>query len=490
MKLSIYLCAIGYLAIISIASANNVQIASLSYDNDLNQVTFNLSWENSWRSGSDFHDAVWVFVKYKPNNTDAWSHANITAGTPGSGLEIVTQSDNKGVFVRSSGNYSGNISATSITLTLGTLNGPFPDIKVFGIEMVYIPSGSFYMGDGSSTASLGTYSSGAGDVNAPYQITNSGLINVGTTDGYLHSLGATLPPGANIPATFPNGFDAFYCMKYEATQEQYKEFLNTLDRTQQNTRTQTDISGTSITNQGVMTNTTGVSFRAGIKCAATLPASGAINFYNDFDDDGTFDETSDGYGIPCHYISGSDIMAYLDWAALRPMTEFEYEKVCRGSSMPVTGEYAWGTTEITEANFISNSGTSSEGAIESGNGLCNYPGTSTRPWGPMRNGFAASSSTNRSQSGGSYYGVMEMTGNLVEPVVLTATSSVLTNFDGTAGDGILDSNGNQDAWTDLTSLYARGGSWSTANQLMAVSERSPSGSQTLRFATFGIRGVR
>ena len=45
-------------------------------------------------------------------------------------------------------------------------------------------------------------------------------------------------------------------------------------------------------------------------------------------------------------LSWPDLCAYADWAALRPMTELEYEKACRGPNNPVLGEYAWGNTSI------------------------------------------------------------------------------------------------------------------------------------------------
>ena len=48
-----------------------------------------------------------------------------------------------------------------------------------------------------------------------------------------------------------------------------------------------------------------------------------------------------------------DLVAYLDWAALRPMTELEYEKIARGSAEAIVpGEYAWGSTSITTETEI------------------------------------------------------------------------------------------------------------------------------------------
>jgi hypothetical protein len=48
------------------------------------------------------------------------------------------------------------------------------------------------------------------------------------------------------------------------------------------------------------------------------------------------------------YLTWMDLAAFLDWSALRPMSELEYEKTARGSILPVAGEFAWGTTTITE----------------------------------------------------------------------------------------------------------------------------------------------
>ena len=61
-----------------------------------------------------------------------------------------------------------------------------------------------------------------------------------------------------------------------------------------------------------------------------------------------------------NYMTWTDLLAYLDWSCLRPMTEFEYEKICRGPVYPVANEYAWGnqTYTLADANtgLISNLG--------------------------------------------------------------------------------------------------------------------------------------
>ena len=42
-------------------------------------------------------------------------------------------------------------------------------------------------------------------------------------------------------------------------------------------------------------------------------------------------------------VSFTDGLAYSDWAALRPITELEYEKAARGPSEPIPAEFVWGT---------------------------------------------------------------------------------------------------------------------------------------------------
>ena len=84
-------------------------------------------------------------------------------------------------------------------------------------------------------------------------------------------------------------------MKYEISQEQYVDFLNTLTRIQQNTRTQTDISETSITYIYVMCYQAIMNDRNSIRCDETLPASEPITFYCDYYGDGIGNEENDGF---------------------------------------------------------------------------------------------------------------------------------------------------------------------------------------------------
>ncbi|MFN3345365.1 MAG: hypothetical protein ACK412_06920 [Chloroherpetonaceae bacterium] len=45
-------------------------------------------------------------------------------------------------------------------------------------------------------------------------------------------------------------------------------------------------------------------------------------------------------------------LLYLAWSGLRPMTELEFEKACRGVEKGVPGEFAWGNASAVAATSI------------------------------------------------------------------------------------------------------------------------------------------
>jgi hypothetical protein len=207
-----------------------------------------------------------------------------------------------------------------------------------------------------------------------------------------------------------------------------------------------------------------------------------------------------------NFLAWADLLAYLDWSCLRPMTELEFEKICRGPSVPVAGEHAWGTGLVTDANAVQNNNTATESATvtaAAGTGLCNYNNNSVL--GPFRCGFAAQAATNRLEAGASYYGVMELSGNLWEQTV-GARGATAAAFRGNVGDGVLTTvtnsgNANQTSWPEpLVSTAAtsgavakalRGGAWSTNANYIRVSDRTSINNQDgRRLNSVGGRGVR
>jgi formylglycine-generating enzyme required for sulfatase activity len=352
-------------------------------------------------------------------------------------------------------------------------------MKVFGIEMVYIPEESFYVGDGSTGTPPNSQNS-FGDNNStnPRLITSENALSANALEHV--NMGAPTRHLA-IPADFPKGYAAFYCMKYEISQDQYVRFLNTLAASQQSNRTAFSTISPSGTFALASSSAKNRNFIKIITPSSGIPAIPAI-YGVDLNDNNTYNEPDDGLTIACNYLSWNDLTAYLDWAALRPITELEFEKAARGPSsqgLPVIAQFAWGTTNITAANAgsINNAGEASEISTLSGNGLC-ANGSGNTAHGPLRVGFAATNSTNRQGAGSSYYGVLDLSGNVWEQCVHVGYNSGVGNgavpiFNGSNGDGTLDTGGNADVsdWGLVGRSVVRGGNWFDGSSLCQISNR-------------------
>lgn len=428
------------------------------------KIQFDISWDNSWRDTENF-DAAWVFVKFRVSGGE-WQHATLsTSGyyAPEGSSITIGQTDGIGVgaFIYRNAEGGGTFSLQGVKLVWnygdhGVADDAVVDIKVFAIEMVYIPMHGYWLGDGSSDGSFRQVGA-----NTPVQITlNPTIVKCEDTpydDTQLEGDGILVDGNDGIDKDgtteidnpdYPTGYKAFFCMKYEITQQQYMDFLNTLTRVQQNTRTVVNLSPgvTNVTNIYVMSNSSTVHKRKSIHCDVTIPANDPITFYCDYDGDGVGNESNDGQWIACNFLTWMDGCAYADWAGLRPMTELEFEKVCRGPNSSVGGEYAWGTTSIFSTDYTwANLGTASEGPTNASttDGNCLYSSTNSNIDGPMRVGGFAGGSTGRVTSGGSYYGVMEMSGNLEERCV-TLGKIEGRSYTGLKGNGELSTNGNAD----------------------------------------------
>ena len=447
---------------------------------------------------------IWEHAFLNDNGHTTATGSTINAGllTPGSTFNASTNPA-VGVFIYRSGAGSGTNTFNNTQLRWnyganGIRDVSTIDLRVFAIEMVYVPGGNFFVGDGLSDQRRYTLTS----------ITTA----------------TTLPPleAGEIPTSslWPNGFNGFYCMKYELSQAQYRDFLNTLSRFQQATRVQTSISAgtvTSVTNRYVMSGTSALSNRNGIRCDATIDANAPVNFYCDFDGDGIANESTDGLGVALNFINWMDFCAYLDWAGLRIMTDMEYEKACRGPQNPVHNEYAWGNASIYVVQGIGNSyytlnngGTNAEGiashfsttlgnAMHRGISGNQGSGTSNTIEGPVRVGIFAANSNNtgRVTAGATFYGIMEMAGNVDEFVAASVNGR---GYTGLHGDGLLSAVGNANVinWPGSSNgevsngpSGAKGGHWMVATSFMCVSCRGNlNTSYASRFNFTGIRGVR
>jgi formylglycine-generating enzyme required for sulfatase activity len=395
---------------------NNFEAYSVNASTNTITFTCDVSWENSWRNTNNF-DAVWVFMKYSTDAGISWSHASMSSSgiTPSgfnapSNFEINVPSDEKGFFLQRTDLSSGNVSAHNVRFVwdygqdglsdevaaaANTLN------KVFGIEMVYIPEGSFYAGDGASSSAY-RFKQGSAD-NDPWYIQSENALSTtnAANDGYYYqSSGASAESNSGdvfmLSASFPKGYNDFYFMKYELTEGQWVSFFNTLSSAAKSIR---DI--TSVTQGGK--NSDAVVDRNTISWDSSKPQLPATTLRSD---------------RPVSYISWPDLLAYADWAGLRPVTELEYEKAARGKDVaPVVDEYAWGKTTYNQAEANEITPDSDEDGTEiildsssninknslgwtTGDGRAG--GNAAGQKGPLRVGIFAESADTRSTSGAGY----------------------------------------------------------------------------------------
>ena len=418
---------------IGAALVNNIAVTNVTL-NDLNagahyiHITFDLSWKNSWRvsTAPNNWDAAWLFAKYRLEGSKEWQHAMLStkdsdhAVPTGATLKVgLTGTNGMGAFIYRSSNGTGDVNYPGVQLRwnyggAGLQDGHNVEIAVFAIEMVYIPEGSFYVGDGAAIATFASKLIGPAGVVVTCQ-KNSETFD----DLQLKGDGILIDGDDGIDmdgteavdnADFPTGYKAFYIMKAELSQGQYTDFLNLL------TDAQDDIRYPNMNGQYRHTITGSYA-----QYTTTTPARA------------------------CNYLYFGDGAAYADWAGLRPMTELEFEKACRGPESAVAGEYAWGNTKIKTGRYtIQNDGQPNAIVTNLGAGIgnANYQGTDKLGSGPLRCGIFAASKADptREEAGATYYGVMEMSGNLFERCV-TIGNIAGRRFAGTHGDGSVISSG-------------------------------------------------
>jgi formylglycine-generating enzyme required for sulfatase activity len=452
-------------------------------------ITFDLRLTDSFRDSLNW-DAAWIFVKYRAAN-GSWRHATLSAAATDHGVAtgnavgatVTPASDGRGVFVHRATPGRGPVEWSGVRVRWNRAldevdSNARSSVKVFAIEMVYIPAGSFHLGDGEAGNVAGQFGSTSG--RGPFNVTSEAALTLGggdpaalgnsnnygvagETDDFNDSVAVLLPDA------FPKGSRAFYVMKHELTQGLYAEFLNMLTPEQQATRNPA-LNPRAPPQPGVKRYT-----------ISTVPPFFAF--------------------VPdraAHFLSWADGAAFADWAALRPASELEFEKAARGPKDPEPGEFSWGTTRIHRGRYvIRDENTPAELITNPASGVGNaaYHATSGSDgracgWcieGPLRAGAFRGSTTLREEQGASIFGVLELSGNLAERVV-TVGNAAGRRFDGSHGDGMLNEEGNAaggevETWPGSTRTGSRsqvagglgtgirGGHWASSELQLRISHR-------------------
>ncbi|MEL6631276.1 MAG: SUMF1/EgtB/PvdO family nonheme iron enzyme [Bacteroidota bacterium] len=499
----------------------------VDYQLQRQEAQIQVSWDGSFRDDINW-DAAWIFFKGKDAQGN-WHHLNIQAVATDDEASLDIPDDRVGFFAynRERGEGTNN---WRMKVKLIPQEG-IQEVRVYGLEMVYVPTGPFWLGTnatfsardkvitaGSGGAPLNaffTFSETAKDNHAgPYRVKSEQPIAIGEGQGNLIYRDAVIR-GANtysgdktgtLAADFPKGYEGFYAMKYELTEQNYCDFLNTLTPKQQiHHETQKTIEYKRSTRD----------FRHQIYVT-----------------DGLYQTRRPLRA--CNFISWRDGLAYADWAGIRHMTELEFEKAARGPEDVVFREFVWGVNDHQNKNFFQvskklfdyqgkkviaeNGAELTDGNVnvdilhyKDADDVCEPSGRFYDPgyrscrkfhggdglMGPLRVGiFGANSQGDRIRAGASYYGLMELGGNLQEPVV-TVGHPHGRKFSGSHGDGQLDEEGqatNRD-WIAEDGQYVfgyRGGCWRFHNNHARTADRFM-GLRTKfdrRWAHVGFRGVR
>jgi formylglycine-generating enzyme required for sulfatase activity len=430
---------LAVIAVLALAAAgvraNNLAVTNVTVagiDDSTANIQFDISWENAWRYTNINHDAAWVFFKVLPqgDTENDWQHAILEssghdAGS-GTSIDIIVPDDGMGLFIRKADAGVGDVAVTGVKAVWnfssnGWANTAMVRVQAFALEMVYVAEGAFAAGSGGT---------GANEFTLTTISTNDPTV-VPTGTGSLGGKAGGYPEGQTAPnASWPNGYSAFYCMKYETTQGQYTDFLNTLTDVQDDNR-----------------------YYSGAGSRYTI--TGSFTNYSTAEPDRA-----------CIRLSWDHGAAFADWSGLRPMTELEYEKACRGPLPPVANEYAWGSVNITKQTGHSGTdGSGTETATPSGANSCwgNAMG------GAVRAGIYATASSSREAAGASYWAIMELSGNVWEATV-TIGSAAGRGFTGLHGNGVLTAAGAADV-ANWTGGQRRGGSWYRDHVEARVSDR-------------------
>ena len=335
-------------------------------------IQFDAAWTGSWRNDLN-HDAAWIFFKVRPEGAKEWQHIRLAADRELNPTGYASEGNRKmdflvpkgedgytGMFVRQAGQSSPcSIVLTHVTAVwdLSKSEGIGRDTKVQIIavilKMVYIAEGPFYLGSGG-TEPAGWYEYSApkkeraatfGITNATarivvhegvddspdfpaYLVKNAGPIPTGKKPGLLWARGAE-PEEGEIPATFPNGYRAFYVMKDSINPSDYATFLNTVPA---------QVADALYDKEGGYFVGTYYNFEEGKTNPRVISREGTGPDYTYTQTMSTHGVVARGWTSGMRWLNWEGGASFAAWAGLRPFTELEFEKYMRGPRQPVPNE--------------------------------------------------------------------------------------------------------------------------------------------------------
>jgi uncharacterized protein (TIGR02145 family) len=456
-------------------------------------ISFSLSWDHAWRD--DFNwDAIWVFGKYTVGMEDTWHHLKLLSTRHSAPSDFtydvgnIDASHAGGIFIMRADKGSGNVN--NQTFTIKTMRSDFGNIadtsianndvflSLSAIEMVYIPYGGYYLGDGATPNRLGS--------------NNGGMVAVNSEDALnvYPVTGGSEGAAKSLPATYPKGYKGFYCMKYEVSQEQYVGFLNNLTRAQQKARIGNNLDELKV-GEYVFGDKSQPSYRNGI-CVLSNPSDKPAVFGCNLNPAEPYFGEDDGKCIACNYLTPSDMLAYCDWACLRPMSELEYEKACRKPypQQALGGEFVWnsasGVNGLSGAGSLLNAGRVNEQPSSAATNV-NY---NNADLGPVRSASFGTASSTQAQAGATFWGLMEMSGNVAE-LCYSVNAATFNTSDIYASHGNGEIADAVTAWaTTPASFIAKGGDFTSfQNAELMISDRTRANVSDVRDSTMGFRAV-
>jgi hypothetical protein len=469
-------------------------------------ITLDLAWDHSWRAAwaesaertggkkplkLESWDAAWVFVKFRKPGADGWTSATLSAkaadhsAPKGATLDVGHTDDKKsaaGVFVYRAAPGSGANDWKGVKLNWnhsadGVEASANVEVKVLSVQMVYVPHSPFWLGDGFTAKYPNEYAGQfeAGMSGKPLRIESENAFLLGGEDkknlntheshGMREPEDFTSDATQILPAAFPKGYAAFYCMRNEITEGQWVEYLNMQSYAGQKARVDRSHKNSPDGPAGTPAVGRGGAWSIKVKVSGVKPAGGKGGKSAVYESSRPF--------LPCGALIMSDCLAWSAWTGLRPMTELEYEKACRGPLTPVPGEYAWGTAKIVGKTYHSpkdrQADRSQDGYVLQEAGTANerleWKGQ-TKPdaeagnaaWqGAMhrdakgrvdtamiggrnmtrnlRVGIFATPTSDRPAAGASYWGILDLSGNMWERVMVVG-SHYGREFAGKHGTGI------------------------------------------------------